>query len=175
MWPEAANVFNAFYGMPSLCMYHYRDTNGTPCIGVIWGRNGTRMGCVFGSIGFDMAVHHNVYSELAIKHTDVDFKSLTDDLPMAVPAPPMDAPIEQWEAHYDYIAVLCKDYDDLLTQSGCSDTKTNARSCSHHGHPFRHRRLAKTGSNYISYGMVLFWPEHRSERKNSSYNTQTTN
>ena len=118
MWPEAGLVFNAYYGMYSLCMYHYRDADGVACIKVIWCKNGTRMGCVLGSIGFDMAIHTHVYKPLDTQHQDVDFKALTDDLPPGVKAPPMGASLQEWEDHYDYIATLFKDYDTLANPIG---------------------------------------------------------
>ena len=101
-----------------VCTYHYRNENGVACIMVIWGRNGTRMGCVLGSIGFDITVHHFVYSKLSVAHPKVDYKSLTDDLPTAVPAPREGASQDEWEAHYDYIAQLFLDYDKLANPIG---------------------------------------------------------
>jgi hypothetical protein len=99
-------------------MYHYLDSDGVPCIKTIWGKNGTRMGCVLGSVGFDIAIHTFVYKPLAILHPNVDFKALTDDLPPSVKAPPRGASRQEWEDHYDYIATLFKDYDRLANPIG---------------------------------------------------------
>jgi hypothetical protein len=62
MWPEAGHLFNTFYGMPSPVLYKYNDDEGQACVRVIWSQEDTRMGCVLGSMGFDITMEYFVYN-----------------------------------------------------------------------------------------------------------------
>jgi hypothetical protein len=60
------NIFKAYYGMPSVCLYMYRDGNNVLIIQVILGTDGTRMGCIVGGTGFNITVHHFIYEPLVL-------------------------------------------------------------------------------------------------------------
>ena len=53
---------------------------------VIWSRQGSRMGCVGGSFGFDLTVD-DIYKATARKFPNTVIKALTDDLTCGIPPP----------------------------------------------------------------------------------------
>ena len=79
MWPEQLEIFLAYYGEDSIVIFIYTDEDGTQHVSIIRGHEGTRMGCVLGSIGFDMAEHHYIFQFLRDEFPNVLFRALTDD------------------------------------------------------------------------------------------------
>jgi hypothetical protein len=80
-WPEANKQFTTYYGPAAPCIYKFNDAEGNPIYRVSWSTQGTRAGCVLGSAGFDIALHHFVYKKLASELEDNVVKALTDDMP----------------------------------------------------------------------------------------------
>ena len=117
-WPEATQLFNKYYGMPSLVFYSY-EHEGVRFLRAILGREGTRMGCPLGSLGFDLAMHHFVYRRLAAdyKTDEVTLRALTDDLVRLWRTPEGDDPAE-WKLLYARVAAFKVDYDTLANPIG---------------------------------------------------------
>ena len=75
LWPEANAIASAYYGIPSIALYHYVK-NGKHYVRIILGKEGVRMGCVLGSTGFEV----NILAELRDDFPDVYVPALTDDV-----------------------------------------------------------------------------------------------
>jgi hypothetical protein len=71
--PELLDIFNASYGHDSPCLY---TVDGE--VHIIWSKNGTRMGCILGSIGFNLT-HMDGYQRIQDAFPDIIFNALTDD------------------------------------------------------------------------------------------------
>ena len=68
-WPEAQPFFDVYYGLRSPVLYSYTDAKGQPSIKVMWSTEGARMGCVLGSLAFDLADF--IYYPLASEFPEV--------------------------------------------------------------------------------------------------------
>ena len=55
-WPEASTLINKFYAFRSPVLYMYTDDDGLSVVRIVWSSCGTRQGCVFGSLGFDIVM-----------------------------------------------------------------------------------------------------------------------
>jgi hypothetical protein len=117
-WSEATQLFNKYYGMPSIVFYSY-EHEGSRFLRIILGREGVRMGCALGSLGFDLTMHHFVYRQLAAqyKSDEVTLRALTDDLVRLWRTPPTDDQVA-WDALYERIAAFKADYDNLANPIG---------------------------------------------------------
>ena len=117
-WPEATQLFNKYYGLPSIVFYAY-EHDGARFLRAILGREGMRMGCPLGSLGFDLAMHEFVYRRLAAdyKSDEVTLRALTDDLVRMWRTPPDDDP-SAWTALYARVASFKVDYDGLANPIG---------------------------------------------------------
>ena len=71
--PALNNLFTLFYGQDSPCFYQLDGI-----FHVIMSCQGSRMGCVLGSLGFDLTVQ-DVYERVLCKLSDAVTKALTDD------------------------------------------------------------------------------------------------
>ena len=86
-WPEAVDIFNTYYGIDSDCLYASIADNAQFIYHIFLSKQGTRMGCVLGTIGFNL-VADIVYRHMANKFPHFELFSLTDDLISAIPPPP---------------------------------------------------------------------------------------
>ena len=77
--PSLTKHFNCFYGHDSLCFFIIDDAVQT-----LLGQEGSRMGDVFGSFGFDL-VAQDIYEAVMDKFPQILVKALTDDLNIAIP------------------------------------------------------------------------------------------
>jgi hypothetical protein len=80
--PALMGVFLKFYALRSMCLM--REKGSKDGWRVIWSVEGSRMGCCFGSFGFDLTVQ-DLYEFIANKYPDAVVKALTDDLTIAFP------------------------------------------------------------------------------------------
>jgi hypothetical protein len=110
-WPEAVAHFNLYYGAKSIVIYKWHDEEGVLHVKLIWSEEGTRMGDLFGSIGFDI-VADIIYVELAKLYPDFHSRALTDDLPVFIP-PPLD-----YQAFYLKYAGYLSTFDKLAAPHG---------------------------------------------------------
>ena len=81
--PSLTKHFNLYYGHDSLCFFIVEA-----CVETILGQEGSRMGDVFGSFGFDL-VAQDIYEAVLDQHRQVVARALTDDLNMAIPLAPL--------------------------------------------------------------------------------------
>ena len=112
-WPEAVNIFNTYYGIDSDCLYASIADNAEFIYHIFLSKQGTRMGCVLGTIGFNL-VADIVYRHMTTKFPHFELFSLTDDCISGIPPPPNgDNSTEAWTgrlAEYtDYLA----EYDSI--------------------------------------------------------------
>ena len=77
--PQLTSLFNLFYARDSLCFF----TVGGE-VRVVLSQEGSRMGCVLGSFGFDLVVQ-DVYEAAQALLPAAVVKALTDDFNAAVP------------------------------------------------------------------------------------------
>ena len=77
--PQLTPLFNLFYTTASPCFLWVKDE-----IRVIWGMEGSRMGCVLGSLGFCISVA-DLYEYVLKQCEGTVAKALTDDFPAATP------------------------------------------------------------------------------------------
>jgi hypothetical protein len=114
-WPEAVAAFNTYYGIDSACLFtsHLDDIAK---IHVFLSQQGTRMGCVLGSIGFDLVVD-NIYQQLAAKYPHFELFALTDDLICGIPPPVDDSP-DAWTTRLSEYKSYLADYDSLANPVG---------------------------------------------------------
>ena len=84
--PALTGIFNTFYALDSMCFFRIEEK-----MEIIWSTEGSRMGCVMGSFGFDLTVQ-DIYEAIAAKYPSAVTKALTDDLTLGVPPP--DSPEE---------------------------------------------------------------------------------
>ena len=80
--PELLPAFNKYYAMDSVCLLKLQ--NGS--FERIWSREGSRMGCTVGSLGFDVTVDP-VYKGVQSLFPESVAKALTDDYTAAFKAP----------------------------------------------------------------------------------------
>ena len=114
LWPESNALMTAYYGIPSLTLYHY-ERDDQHHIAVILGREGVRMGCVLGSLVYNTAQEHHVLGPLRCKHPDVQVRSLTDD---AIPhfLPPENN--QTWQDVHEEAVDFWRDFDALANPIG---------------------------------------------------------
>jgi hypothetical protein len=79
--PALNSLFNTFYALDSVCLFKLDED-----FKVIWSTEGSRMGCVLGSLGFDLTVKA-IYKFVADAYPGVVTKALTDDFTLAIPPP----------------------------------------------------------------------------------------
>ena len=77
--PQLTPLFNLFYARDSLCFFTVEGD-----VRVVLSQEGSRMGCVLGSFGFDLVVQ-DVYEAVQALLPAAPVKALTDDLNIAVP------------------------------------------------------------------------------------------
>ena len=97
-WPEQDRVFAAYYGAPAMVVFIVYELNGDITAYVNWSVQGTRQGCVLGSIGFCLTTQ-TIYETLAAEFPSFLIRAITDDMPTAIPPPP-DPTNEAWQALY---------------------------------------------------------------------------
>ena len=114
MWPEATKQFNAYYGPAAPSLYSYTDPDGNKTVRVTFSTEGTRAGCVVGSAGFDIALHHFVYKHLMAEYPAFVIRALTDDLPAFFKADTEDG----WHAAYERMADFLTRYSELANPIG---------------------------------------------------------
>ena len=76
---QLTSLFNLFYARDSLCFFAVGDD-----IRVVRGQQGSRMGCVLGSFGFDL-VCQDVYEAASKRVPSAIVRALTDDVNAGVP------------------------------------------------------------------------------------------
>ena len=108
MWPEGMAMVNALYGDPSTVLYVFRDAEGNARMRVILGKEGTRMGCPIGSMGFDLAEHVFIFSLLSKDFPEVTMRALTDDLCPFFSQPSRDG---SWEEQFNLVVDFWDRYD----------------------------------------------------------------
>ena len=74
-------MFNTFYALDSMCFFFVDGK-----IKIIWSTDGSRMGCVLGSFGFDLTVE-DIYEAVDEKYPELKKKALTDVFTIGVPPP----------------------------------------------------------------------------------------
>ena len=79
--PQLTSLFNLFYTVDGACFFTVDEVVET-----IWSAEGVRMGCLLGSLGFDLALQGPL-ERCAKKHSDTLLRSLTDDCNMATLLP----------------------------------------------------------------------------------------
>ena len=118
VWPEANALFNCFYSQHSPVFYSYRDPDNTPTLRVILSKEGSRMGCTWGSLAFDILVHHFIHKPLIAEFPNVHIKALTDDTPSLHPF--TGTTDEDWQRHYEGIFDYRQRFCQLLAIIGLS-------------------------------------------------------
>jgi hypothetical protein len=105
-WLEATNFANLLYGQPSLVLYAYFDDRGNLHIRLCHSEEGTRQGCVFGSVFYAFGIAP-LHERLAEKFSEFNLDALTDDL-IGTAHPPMSD--TEWQIFYrryaDYLSDL---------------------------------------------------------------------
>ena len=107
-------VFNTYYGIRTIVFYYI----GPDDVLFFLFEQGVRMGCSFGSFGFDLCIHpvlrgiSDLPSE-AERPDKVVLRALTDDFPMAIP-PPLSSSPQDVRDFYSRILNLFKGASDLL-------------------------------------------------------------
>ena len=114
VWPEATKIFNAYYGPAAPSVYIFVGDNDNKVARVSFNTEGTRPGCVFGSLGFDVALHHFVYKHLCIEFPDIIMRALTDDMPNFI----CGQTDEEWHEQYESLADFLLRYDELANPIG---------------------------------------------------------
>ena len=109
-WSEATSIYLKTYAHDSPCMYAYTDDEGNNCLGVTRSQEGSRMGCVLGSISFNLTAYHGVFKPLAVEFDKYTLLALTDDL---TPFLPLAATEEEQHDLYDMHADYLTMYDRL--------------------------------------------------------------
>ena len=79
--PACTNLMNYYYAADAAC---FCMADGR--IKIIWSSQGSRMGCVLGSFGFDLTVKP-IYEQMAKDFPGAVLRALTDDLIAAFPPP----------------------------------------------------------------------------------------
>jgi hypothetical protein len=130
MWPEGMAMVNALYGDPSIVLYVYRNDEGKTKVRVILGKEGTRMGCPIGSMGFDIAEHVFIFDALRKEFPMVTMRALTDDLCPFFTEPP---PGKDWEDQYDLVVRFWDRYDQLANPIGIFRNKEKSTMVIPHG------------------------------------------
>jgi len=72
--PAGTRLLNAYYVRDAACMSIVEGKTR-----IIWSKQGSRMGCVLGSFGFDLTVKP-LYESMKRQFPQATFKALTDDL-----------------------------------------------------------------------------------------------
>jgi hypothetical protein len=128
-WPSAVGFFDSFYAIRAPVAFSFHDdADDTWCLKFEWSTEGTRQGCVLGSLFFDIAVDHFIYSPLSRQfEEEVHHSAATDDL-FGIWSPPADLNDSQaWEAFYDRIAVYLAAKEELSTPHGILSNKDKLR------------------------------------------------
>ena len=114
--PSIIVVFMTYYEIKALVMYYI----GPDSIHSFLFENGVRMGCSFGSLGFDLCIYpvfrglQDLDSE-AGRPDRLLVRALTDDFPMAIPPPASDSQ-EDVLAFYNRVFLLFRGAERLLNQ-----------------------------------------------------------
>ena len=115
-WPEANPQFKAYYGPASACVFAHNDEEGNRVLHITFSTDGTRAGCVLGSLGFDVCMHHSVYRQLLLEFPEMVIRALTDDMPSFFR--PEETTDEGWYGMYDMFYSLLIRYDELANPIG---------------------------------------------------------
>ena len=75
LWPESLNLLNKYYGKRAPVFYTFFK-GGERRLRVIWSVEGARMGCVLGSLSFDLAAEEFIY-----RHLKTEFPQVTHMAP----------------------------------------------------------------------------------------------
>jgi hypothetical protein len=156
IWPESTRTFNAYYGKPSIAMFTYYDDEGIKHMKCIRSVEGTRMGCVFGSLGFNMAQEVFIFSKLRKEFEDVITMALTDDY-IPVFSPIQKDGVFDWEATYDLVAKFWVRYDFYANPIGIyrNVQKSNLLLPSGAPAPSAKIRAGGVALNYTYDGIVI--------------------
>ena len=117
-WAEAVPFFDTFYGVRAPIFFMHKDNDDRQIIKVIWSTEGTRQGCVLGSLCFDIGIARHLYEPMQAAYPDVDHAALTDDLIKIWTPPAIDAPSAEWEAFYDRISEYIAEFRALALPHG---------------------------------------------------------
>jgi hypothetical protein len=102
--PALTKMFNMFYALDSMCFFR---VNGK--MEIIWSTEGSRMGCVMGSFGFDLTVQ-DIYEAILARFPSVVIKALTDDLTLGIPPPTSpDTTQKVWEECADILETIAEE------------------------------------------------------------------
>jgi len=112
-WPEAISIFNNFYAVESPVFYSYEEDNQL-IVRHLVSKEGTRMGCALGSVGYDLTVK-SVYDKLAETFPDFMLRALTDDLIFMIPPPANGA---SWNDQLQRYLSFLKLFDTLARPLG---------------------------------------------------------
>ena len=88
-WGEAINLISPIYSTPTLQLYKWFDEEGHPHISAIYSCEGCRIGCVLGSLLFNLTAHETICKLLAAEDPSWIVRAIADDLPLNI-APPHD-------------------------------------------------------------------------------------
>ena len=113
-WPEATNILNKLYGVDAPVIYVYKGEDGETKVSVMVSAEGSRMGCVFGSMGFNITVGPR-YTILATEFPEFILRALTDDLPAIIPHQETE---EKWYGIYVRYAEFLQRWDSLMNPIG---------------------------------------------------------
>ena len=102
--PGLNALFSKYYALDSMCFF--RTDAETK---IIWSKQGSRMGCVMGSFGFDLTVD-DIYDAVSIKFPDVVVKALTDDLTIGVKPPESEEDMDNfWEKNSSILKFIAEE------------------------------------------------------------------
>jgi hypothetical protein len=79
IWPEATQAFQAFYGQASYVLLDHVDADGHTHITIALSGDGTRMGDAWGSIGFGLLAHENIYEPIDQEFPRAGIETICDD------------------------------------------------------------------------------------------------
>jgi hypothetical protein len=93
------------------------------------------MGCVLGSMGFDITMEYFVYRHLRELYRKIAHMALIDDLMRLIKTPGLDASVQKWEEWYDKIAEIDAEYDRLSEPIGIIRAPTKSELLVPNGAP----------------------------------------
>jgi hypothetical protein len=99
-WPEAVAVFAAYYGEASLVLVPFRDELDSQHVRIVESSTGLHMGCILGSIGFDIVSDHAILSPLSAEFPQFPIVSITDDNQTCIAKQDSDADWQETYAQY---------------------------------------------------------------------------
>ena len=111
--PEVFAVYLAYYTSASVALFAYTDGDKRHVL-ALPSDEGTRIGCVLGSVSYDMAVEV-VYKTLQAEYPDWVFRALTDDLTPLIPPPDDAGGGQAWQHLYARIVQYRHRLTELMT------------------------------------------------------------